>query len=144
MLILCHSTATIAPPELQVSLRTGLGITFVLTQAAATRSERYISSLERTDLGVPLEVEFEETPSRSSLGDVIVRSVLTAGTVYNLKIWSINAASFSYDPVAGKTVLFDTGKEQHNLGLNNLAQYVRRSTCNIEDCVLPCTAPSDH
>ncbi len=69
--------------------------TFILTQATAERSERYISSLERTDLGVPLEVEFEETQSSGADGDTIDRLVSAPGAVYNMKIWSINGASFS-------------------------------------------------
>ena len=105
-----HYAATIAPPRLQFSLQSGTELTLVLTQATAERSEKYISSFERTDLGVPLEVEFEETESRSNLGDVIVRRTLIPGAVYNLKIWSINAASFSYAPVDTTTLLFDTGK----------------------------------
>ena len=83
---------------------------FRLGPATAARSERYISSLERTDLGVPLEVEFEETQSSGAVGDTIDRSVSAPGAVYNIKIWSINGASFSYDPVAtAATLLFDTG-----------------------------------
>ncbi len=86
--------------------------TLVLTQATADRSERYISSFERTDLGVPLEVEFEETQSTEVIGDNINRNVSAPGAVYNIKIWSINGASFSSDPLAASTrLLFDTGKE---------------------------------
>ena len=85
---------------------------FVLGPATAGRSERYISSLERTDLGVPLEVEFQETQSSGTVGDTIDRHVSAPGAVYNVQIWSINEASFSFDPViASTTLLFDTGKE---------------------------------
>ena len=112
MLILCHSTATIAPPGLQSAFSEGSVITFTLTQATAARSERYISSLERTDLGVPLEVEFEETQSTGAVGDTIDRNVSAPGAVYNIKIWSINGASFSYDlSIAATILLSDTGKE---------------------------------
>ncbi len=86
--------------------------TFILTQATAERSERYISSLERADLEIPLEVEFEETQSSGTGGDAIDRHVSAPGAVYNIQIWSINGRSFSADPVkASVTILFDTGKE---------------------------------
>ena len=108
-----HHTAVILPPRL-VSL-IGLesaAARFILGAATAARSERYISSLERTDLGVPLEVEFEETQSSGADGDNIDRNVSAPGALYYLKIWSINGASFSSDPVAeSTTLLFDTGKE---------------------------------
>ena len=85
---------------------------FILTQATAERSERYISSLERTDLGVPLEVEFEETQSSGADGDMIDRHVSAPGAVYHVKIWSINGASFSTVPLtAVATLLLDKGKE---------------------------------
>ena len=85
---------------------------FTLKQATAEGSERYISSLERTDLGVPLDVEFEETQSSGADDDTIDRQVSAPGAVYNVKIWSINGASFSIDPqVASTTLLFDTSKE---------------------------------
>ena len=107
-----HYTATIAPPGLRSFNRADSVITSVLTQATAARSERYISSLERTDLGVPLEVEFEETLSVEALGDSINLSVSAPGATYVIKIWSINGASFSYDPVtSATTLLFDTGKQ---------------------------------
>ena len=83
---------------------------FILTQATAERSERYISSLEHTDLGVPLEVEFKETQSSGAGGDTIETHVSAPGAVY--KIWSINGASFSYDPVVAATpLLYATGKD---------------------------------
>ena len=86
-------------------------VSFLLTQATAAVSERYISSLERTDLGVPLEVEFEETQSVGDLGDNINRNVSAPGAVYNIQIWSINSASFSSDPLTASTTLtFDTSK----------------------------------
>ena len=107
-----HHTAVIPPPLLSIFIRLNSVARFVLTQATAARSERYISSLERTDLGVPLEVEFEETSSSGAVGDTIDRNVSAPGAVYNVKIWSINGASFSYDPVPATTTLqFDTGKE---------------------------------
>ena len=85
---------------------------FFLGVNTAARSESYISSLERTDLGVPQEVEFEETQSSGADGDMIDRHVSAPGAVYNIKIWSINGASFSSDPLAASThLLFDTGKE---------------------------------
>ncbi len=85
---------------------------FLFGLATPARSERYISSLERTDLGVPLEVEFEETQSSGTDGDAIDRHVSAPGAVYNIEIWSINGASFSYDPVvASTTLLLETGKE---------------------------------
>ena len=102
----------IPPPRLVSFSRLNSAIWFLLGPATATRSERYISSLERTDLGVPLEVEFEETQSVEAVGDTIDRNVSAPGAVYNIKIWSINGASFSYDPVtASTTLLFDSGKE---------------------------------
>ena len=102
----------IPPPQLFGLQMIGSVARFTLTQATADRSERYISSLERTDLGVPLEVEFEKTQSVEVIGDMIDRQVSAPGAVYNVKIWSINGASFSSDPlVASTTLLFDTSKE---------------------------------
>ena len=107
-----HHTAVIPPPVLSIFIRINSVARFTLGADTAARSERYISSLERTDLGVPLEVEFEETPSVEALGDTIDRNVSAPGAVYNIKIWSINGASFSSDPVPSTTtLLFDTGKE---------------------------------
>ena len=102
----------IPPPQLVSLIGLESVARFILGPATATRSERYISSLERTDFGVPLEVEFEETPSSGTDGDIIVRNVSAPGAPYNIKIWSINGTSFSPDPVASATTLmFDTGKE---------------------------------
>ena len=107
-----HHTAVIPPPRLNIFARLGSVARFVLGAATAERSERYISSLERTDLGVPLEVEFEETESIEAAGDTIDRNVSVPGVVYNIQIWSINGASFSNAPLApSATLQFDTGKE---------------------------------
>ena len=119
-----HHTAVIPPPQ-----PVGLYIIdsvarFVLGPATAARSERYISSLERTDLGVPLEVEFEGTPSSGADVDTIDRHVSAPGAVYNVQIWSINGASFSYDSVAiSTTLLFDTGKEVASIDVRIVALY---------------------
>ena len=87
-------------------------VTFVLTQETAVVSEKYISSLERTDLGVPLEVEFEETQSSGDLSVNIDRNATFPGAVYNVQIWFINGASFSTDPTTDSTTLIlDTGKQ---------------------------------
>ena len=113
-----HHTATITLPDLKGFNRADPMVRLVLTQATAARSERYISSLERTDLGVPLEVEFEETQSSGDLGDTIDRNVSAPGAVYNIKIWSINGASFSEDPLlAATTLLFDTGTKATNMDI---------------------------
>ena len=102
----------IPPPQLQFFTRINSVARFVLGPDTSARSERYISSLERTDLGVPLEVEFEETPSSGAVGDNINLSVSVPGATYVIKIWSINGYSFSYDPVSSATtLLFDTGKQ---------------------------------
>ena len=102
----------IPPPQLTGLSRFSSVARFVLGPDTAARSERYISSLGRTDLGVPLEVEFEETQSVEAIGDTINRNVSASGAVYNIKIWSINGASFSKDPVSSTTtLLFDTGKK---------------------------------
>ena len=107
-----HHTAVISPPQLLSLKKLGTVARFVLGAATAKRSERYISSLERTDLGVPLEVELEETQSSGADGDTIDRHVSAPGAVYNVQIWSINGAFFSADPVkASATLLDDTGKE---------------------------------
>ena len=107
-----HLTAVIPPPQLFGLQRIDSVATFVLGAATPERSERYISGLERTDLGVPLEVEFEETQSSGADGDMIDRHVSAPGAVYNVQIWSINGANFSYDSVVtATTLLFDTGKE---------------------------------
>ena len=84
---------------------------FIVGPDTAARSERYISSLERTDLGVPLEVEFEETQSSGAVGDTIDRIVSAPGAVYSIKIWSIDGTSFSYVPLtATAALLVDTGR----------------------------------
>ena len=112
MLFPLHLTAVIPTPHLFGLQRIGSVARFVLGAATAKRSERYISSLERTDLEVPLEVEFEETQSSGAVGDNIDRQVSAPGAVYNVQIWSISGASFSTDPVkASTTLLFDTSKE---------------------------------
>ena len=112
MFHLSHHTAVIPRPQLFGLQMIDSVATFILGATTAERSERYISSLERTGLGVPLEVELEETQSSGADGDTIDRHVSAPGTVYNIKIWSINGASFSYDPlVASTTLLFDTGTE---------------------------------
>ena len=106
-----HYTAVIPPPELNGIARFDSVVKFVLGTATAERSERYISSLERTDLGVPLEVEFEETQSNGTVGNTTDRNVSAPGAVYNVQIWSINGASFSNAPVSvTTTLLLDTGK----------------------------------
>ena len=112
MLFPLHHTAVIPPPQ-PVGLQSIDSVArLLLGPATAERSERYISSLERTDLEVPLEVEFQETQSSGADGDTIVRIVSAPGVSYNIKIWSINRTSFSYDPFeASTTLLFDTGKE---------------------------------
>ena len=113
---LSHHTAVIPPPQLFGSQTIDSVARFLLTQATAMRSERYISSLERTDLGVPLEVEFEGTQSSGADGDMIDRNVSAPGAVYNVQIWSINGAFFSSDPVAASTtLLFDTGIESGDM-----------------------------
>ena len=113
---LSHHTAVIPPPQLFGLQGIDSVARFLLTQATAERSERYISSLERTDLGVPLEVEFEETQSTEVIGAMIDRNVSAPGAVYNVKIWSINGAFFSSDPVAASTtLLFDTGIESGDM-----------------------------
>ena len=106
-----HYTAVIPPPQLNGFARFGSVVKFVLGNATAVRSERYISSLERTDLGVPLEVEFEETESSGTDGDMIDRNTSVPGVVYSVQIWSINGSYFSYDTAAASATLqFDTGK----------------------------------
>ena len=99
-------------PQVLVLQMIGFVATFILGATTAERSERYISSLECTDLGVPLEVEFEETQSSGADGDTIDRDVSAPGAVYNVQIWSTNGASFSHEPVNHvTTLLFDTGTE---------------------------------
>ena len=111
MLFLLHHTAVIPPPQLFGLQMIGSVVRFLLGAATAERSGRYISSLERTDLGVPLEVEFEETQSSSADGDTIDRQVSATGAEYNVQIWSTNGANFSADPVkASTTLLYATGK----------------------------------
>ena len=118
----------IPPPQLTGFIRLDPVARFVLGPDTAARSERYISSLERTDLGVPLEVEFEETQSSGAVGDTIDRNVSAPGAVYNVKIWSINWASFSNDPViATTTLLFDKGEKIASI--DTVQQYVS-SMCN--------------
>ena len=110
-IILFHYTATIAPPGLTAFNRVASGVTFVLPQATAAVSERYIFSFERTDLGVPLEVEFEEIQSSGNQGDNIFQNASAPGAVYDIKIWSISNSSFSSDSTAVSTTLtFDDSK----------------------------------
>ena len=107
-----HHTAVMPLPKLSGLQTIDSVARFTIRQETASNSERYISSLERTDLRVPLEVEFEETQSSGSDGDMIDRNVSAPGAVYNVQIWSINGANFSYETVvASTTLLFDTGKE---------------------------------
>ena len=123
-----HHTATIPPPQLVIFTRLDPVSRFTLGADTAARSERYISSLERIDLGVPLEVEFEETQSNRDPGDTIDRNVSAPGAEYIIKIWSINGASFSNDPVtSGTTLLFDTGKE---IASTDTVQHYASSMCN--------------
>ena len=111
MLFPLNHTAVIPPPQLNGLQTIGSVARLVLGTTTAARSERYISSVERTDLGVPLEVEFEETQSSSAVGDTIDRHVSAPGAESNFKIWSISGANFSSDPVVAATTLrFDTGK----------------------------------
>ena len=107
---------------------------FILTQATAERSERYISSFERTDLGVPLEVEFEETLSSGADGDNIYRNVSAQGVVYNIKIWSINGASFSTVPLtAGTTLKLETGRVK---SLCKWTYYSTLDTMQLKICIV--------
>ena len=125
MLFPSHHTAVIPPPQLNGLQTIDSVARFLLGLATPARSERYISSLERTDLGVPLEVEFEETQSSGADGDMIDRHVSAPGAVYNVQIWSINGASFSYDPVVAATaLLFDTGKDIASIDIRIVALYI--------------------
>ena len=113
-----HHTAVIPPPQLTGFTRLDSVARFTLGPVTAERSERYISSLEHTDLGVPLEVEFEEAQSTGAVGDTIDRNVSAPRAEYNVQIWSINGASFSYDPVTfAITLLFDKGKETASIDM---------------------------
>ena len=97
-------------PGLHSAIGGNATVSFVLPPATAAASERYISSLERTDLGVPLEVEFEETQSSGDQGDAIDRSVSAPGAEYNISIWSINGVAFSDTLATTTTLIFDTSK----------------------------------
>ena len=120
-----HHTAVIPPPQMNGLQTIDSVARFVLGPATPARSERYISSFERTDLGVPLEVEFEETLSSGAVSDTIARHVSAPGAVYNVQIWSINGASFSSDPVvAATTLLFDTGKDIASIDIRMVALYI--------------------
>ena len=117
---LLHNTARLSPPQLVGTRQNGSIAIYIFTLGGATaeRSERYISSLERTDLGVPLEVEFEETQSSGVAGDMIDRNMSVPGVVYSVQIWSINGASFSEDPLAPSVTLqLDTGKEYASIDI---------------------------
>ena len=115
-------------PQVHFSTSSDSVVGFLLTQATAERSERYISSLARTDLGVPLEVEFEETLSSGADGDTISRHVSAPGVVYSVQIWSINGASFSKDPLipTPATLLFEEGKK--------LPAYIDIVHLNVVEC----------
>ena len=110
MLYPSHHTAVIPSPQLTAYQSIDSVARFFLGLATAERSEKYISSLERRDLGVPLEVEFEETQSTEFIGDIIDRHVSAPGAVYKVQFWSINGANFSDTFVATTTLLLDTGK----------------------------------
>ena len=116
MYIFTFHTAVIPTPELPNFIAFDSVARFLLGAATAKRSERYISSLERRDLGVPLEVEFEETQSSGADGDMIDRQVSAPGVEYKVQIWSINGANFSSDPlVAATTLLLETGNESGDM-----------------------------
>ena len=142
---LCHEltcihplpyTAVIPPPELQIITKFDSVAKFSLGEATALRSERYISSLERTDLGVPLEVEFEEMQSVEDAGDVIEQNVSVPGVVYNIQIWSINGASFSYDTAAASSILLsDTGNIIANIGI--MVVYYASPMCHKDMSLIP-------
>ena len=119
-----YHTAVIPTPQLQFITPIDSIVRIIVGIDTADRSERYISSLERTDLGVPLEVEFEKTQSTEVIGDMIDRHVSAPGVIYNIKIWSISGASFSYDPAAKSTILlYDTGKEVASIDIQMVALY---------------------
>ena len=119
-----YHTAVIPTPQLQFITPIDSVVRIIVGIDTADRSERYISSLERTDLGVPLEVEFEKAQSTEVIGDMIDRHVSAPGVIYNIKIWSISGASFSYDPAAkSTTLLYDTGKEVASIDIQMVALY---------------------
>ena len=127
-------------PDLQGFFREDSVASFLLTQATAERSERYISSFERTDLGVPLEVEFEETQSSGADGDNIDRNVSAPGAVYNIKIWSINGASFSKVPLPVSTTLkLETGTVKR---LCKWTYYSTLDTMQFKICIVICSSTS--
>ena len=118
-LILYHYTATIASPVLSELQRANSGVTIVVAKETADASRRFVSSSERLDLGVPLEVEFEETQSSGDEDDIVAQNVSVPGAKYNITIWSTNGASFSTDPLTiSETLLNDTG-EQNGMPRNN-------------------------
>ena len=141
---LSYHTAVIPTPMLQSFIGFDSVARFLLTQATAERSGRYISSLERTDLGVPLDVEFEETQSSGTDGDMLDRHVSAPGAVYNVQIWSINGANFSYDPlVAATTLLFDKGIESGDMvHYTNCLRSKIYNVLHIISFYCTCTAPS--
>ena len=114
----------IPTPQLQFITPIDSVVRIIVGIDTADRSERYISSLERTDLGVPLEVEFEKTQSVEVIGDMIDRHVSAPGAVYNVQIWSINGANFSSDPLVASTpLLFATGKDIASTDIRIVALY---------------------
>ena len=119
-----YHTAVIPPPQLKFITPIDSVARIIVGIDTAARSERYISSLERTDLGVPLEVEFEKTQSVEVIGDMIDRHVSAPGAVYNVQIWSINGANFSYEP-AEKSIplLYATGKNVASIDIHMVALY---------------------
>ena len=119
-----YHTAVIPPPQLQFITPFDSVARIILGIYTAERSERYISSLERTDLGVPLVVEFEKTQSVEVIGDMIDRHVSAPGAVYNVQIWSINGANFSSDPLVASTpLLYATGKAIASIDIRIVALY---------------------
>ena len=121
---LSYHTAVIPPPQLKFIRTSDSVARIIVGKGTADRSERYISSLARTDLAVPLEVEFEKTQSVEVIGDMIDRHVSAPGAVYNVQIWSINGANFSYEPAEKSTpLLYATGKNVASIDIHMVALY---------------------
>ena len=56
----------------------------------------YIARFGRSDLGVPLEVEYQGYNGRTI--DTIYKPTAIPGVAYNVTVWSINGGNYSYNP----------------------------------------------
>ena len=67
----------------------------------------YIARFGRSDLGVPLEVEYQVYNGRTM--DTIEKDTAIPGVDYSVTVWSINGDNYSSDPYTVNTLNLDSG-----------------------------------